>query len=55
MTKIPQNHLFEVLIHELRIDISILKCLMHMFTNIKISVCVNETYAQAFTMHEGVY
>ena len=40
--------------HELKIDKSTLKCLMRMYTNIKASVCVNGTYAQAFPMHEGV-
>ena len=52
--KIPQKNLFEVLMHELKIDKSILKCLMHMYTNIKASVCVIGTYGQAFTMHEGL-
>ena len=41
--------------HELKIDKSTLKCLMHMYTNIKSSVCINGTYAQDFPMHEGVH
>ena len=52
--KIPRKNLFEVLMHELKIDKSTLKCLMRMHTNIKVSVCVNGTYAEAFPMHEGV-
>ena len=53
--KIPPKNLFEVLIHELKINKSILKCLICMYTNIKASVCVNGTYAQAFLMHKGVH
>ena len=41
--------------HELKIDKSILKCLMRMYTNIKASVYVNGTYIQAFTMNDGVH
>ena len=52
--KIPQKNLFEVLMHELKIAKSTLKCIMHIYTNIKASVCVNRTYAQAFPMHEGL-
>ena len=52
--KIPRKNLFEVLMYELKIDKSTLKCLMRMYTNIKASVCVNGTYAQVFPMHEGV-
>ena len=39
--KIPQKNLFEVFMHELKIDKSTLKCLMHMYTNIKASVCMS--------------
>ena len=41
--------------HELKIDKSTLKCLMHMYTNIKASVYVNGTYDQVFTLHKGVH
>ena len=41
--------------HELKMDKSTLKYLMHMYTNLKAPVSVNRTYAQAFPMHEGVH
>ena len=52
--KIPRKDLFEVLMHELKIDKSTPKCLLHMYTNIKASVCVNRIFAQVFPMHKGV-
>ena len=39
--KIPRKHLFEVLLHELNIDASILKYLMRMYIEIKAFVYIN--------------
>ena len=43
-----------MLMHELQIKDSTLKCIMRMYTDIKAQVCVNGNLAAPFAMNEGV-
>ena len=52
--KIPRGNLFNVLLNELQVSESNLKCLMRMYSEIRAAVCVEGKYAEDFAMHEGV-
>ena len=54
----PQKNKFEVLIHELNIEKSILKCLMHMYTCLRMpkwALFISKLFATCWEMLSKVY
>ena len=51
---VPCAKLFEVLWHKLGVAPSTIKCLHHMYTDIRASILIGQAFSRPFKMHEGV-
>ena len=50
----PRGRLFDVLISELGVDLSTVKCLFRMYTDIRAAVCIGQHFSLSFAVNDGV-